>query len=161
MIAACPSAVTDTIVLKTGQLQFTNSKFQSVITHQHFTDRVFLEITGFSVSCGQIHLSWFLLSHPSSCSINSAFNGSLPDNSRYQTVTGLKLQDDKSYKIAIKASDLRHKTFQVVCSSVLVIDTSRPQGGWINDGPGADRSFQASKLLQVNWGGVSENKKWY
>ena len=34
------------------------------------------------------------------------------------------------------------------------MDTSKPQGGWIRDGPGADLSYQASKFLQVNWGGV-------
>ena len=132
-----------------------NSKFQSAVTYQHFTDRVFLEVSGFSVSCGQIiYLSWFLISGTSSCSLNSTFNGSLPDNIRHHNVTGLTLQDNKSYKVAIKASDIRHEAYQVVCSGVLVVDTSRPQGGWIRDGPGVDLSFQASKFLQVNWGGV-------
>ena len=49
---------------------------------------------------------------------------------------------------------MRRKVYKVVCTGVLVVDTSRPQGGWIRDGPASDRSYQASKLLQVNWGGV-------
>ena len=49
---------------------------------------------------------------------------------------------------------MRNNIPQLVCSGVLIIDTSKPQGGWIRDGPGADLSYQASKSLQVNWGGV-------
>ena len=131
-----------------------DSKFQSTSTYQYVTDKLFLEITGFSVSCGQIHLSWFLLSGSSSCSLNSAFSGSLPDTSIHQTVTGVTLRDNQSYKVSIKASDLRRQTYRVVCSGILVVDTSKPQGGWIRDGAGADLSYQGSKLLQVNWGGV-------
>ena len=59
-----------------------------------------------------------------------------------------------SYKIFIRASDLRGKNYQPVCSKAVVIDTSKPQGGWVHDGPRADLSYQASELLQVNWGGV-------
>ena len=49
---------------------------------------------------------------------------------------------------------MRNNIPQLVCSAAVIIDTSRPQGGWIRDGPGADLSYQASKSLQVNWGGV-------
>ena len=146
--------MTDAIILTTGKVQFMNSKFQSVITHQYFKDRLFLNFSGFSVSCGQIHFSWFLLSETSSCSLNSSFSGFLSDNSRHHAVTGLTLQDKKSYKVAIKASDMRRQTYKVVCSSALVVDTSKPQGGWIRDGPRSDLSYQDSKFLQVNWGGV-------
>ena len=68
-------------------------------------------------------------------------------------MTGLTLQDNKSYKLSIQAADIRNNIPQLVCSSVVTIDTSKPQGGWIRDGPGADLRYQASKLLQVNWGG--------
>ena len=146
--------MTDAIVLQTGQVQFMDSNFQSVISYQYLTDRVFLEISGFSVSCGQIHLSWFLLSGLSSCSLNSTFSGLLADTSRHQTVSGLTLQDKKTYRIAIKASDMRRQTYKVICSGVLVMDTSKPQGGWIRDGPSADLSYQAYTFMQVNWGGV-------
>ena len=49
---------------------------------------------------------------------------------------------------------MRNNSPQLVCSGVVIIDTSKPQGGWIRDGPGADLSYQASKSMQVNWGGV-------
>ena len=68
-------------------------------------------------------------------------------------MTGLTLQDNNSYKVSIQAADIRNNIPQLVCSGVVTIDTSKPQGGWIRDGPGADLSYQASKLLQVNWGG--------
>ena len=135
-------------------MQFMDSSFHSVVTYQYLTDRVFFEISGFSVSCGQIHFQWFLLSGTSSCSLNSSFSGSLSGTSRHHTVTGLTMKDNRSYKFALKASDMRHKVYKVVCTGVLVVDTSKPQGGWIRDGPGADLSYQASKFLQVNWGGV-------
>lgn len=146
--------MTDSIVLKDGQVQFMDSKFNSVVTYQYFTDKVFLEITGFSVSCGKIHLTWYLLSAMSPCSSNSPFSGSLTGTSRYQTVYGLKMKDNRNYKFAVRASDIRRKVNKVVCTGVIVVDTSKPQGGWIRDGPARDRSYQSSKFLQVNWGGV-------
>ena len=72
----------------------------------------------------------------------------------HETFTGLILQDNNSYKVSIQASDIRKNVPQLVCSGVVVIDTSKPQGGWIRDGSGADLSYQDGKLLQVNWGGV-------
>ena len=135
-------------------MQFMDSSFHSVVTYQYLTDRVFFEISGFSVSCGQIHFQWFFLSGTTSCSLNSSFSGSLSGTSRHYTVTGLTMKDNRSYKFALKASDMRRKVYKVVCTGVLVVDTSKPQGGWIRDGPGADLSYQASKFLQVNWGGV-------
>ena len=137
-----------------GQVQFMDSTFQSLITHQYFTDKVFLGISGFSVSCGEMHLTWFLLSGMSSCSINTNISSSLPGISKHHTVTGLALEDNRNYKFALKASDMRREVYKVVCTGVLVVDTSTPQGEWIRDGPASDRSYQASKLLQVNWGGV-------
>ena len=72
----------------------------------------------------------------------------------HETFTGLILQDTNSYKVSIQASDIRNNVPQLVCSGVVVIDTSKPQDGWIRDGSGADLSYQDTKLLQVNWGGV-------
>ena len=131
-----------------------DSKFQSAITYHYITDRLFLNLSGFSVSCGHLNFRWSVISGNSSCSFNSLVNGTLPDATAYQTITGLTLQDKTTYRVSVKASDLRDKTHQFVCSSVIVVDTSKPQGGWIRDGPGADLSYQASTLLQVNWGGV-------
>ena len=131
-----------------------DSKFQSASSYQFITDRLFLNISGFSVSCGQLNLRWSVLSETSTCSFNSSVNGTLPVTNTYQTITGMTLQDNTTYRVSVKASDVRGKTHYLVCSSVIVVDTSKPQGGWIHDGPWVDLSYQASTLLQVNWGGV-------
>ena len=154
ILGTCPGALVDDIVLKTGSLQIMDSKFQSPSTYQYITDRLFLKVSGFSVSCGQLNLRWSVLSGTSPCSFNSPVNGTLPDATAYHTITGLVLPDNTTYKVSVKASDLRNKAHQLVCSSVIVVDTSKPHGGWIRDGPGGDLSYQASTLLQVNWGGV-------
>ncbi|KAL9987476.1 hypothetical protein ACROYT_G001789 [Oculina patagonica] len=154
VLGTCPGAVTDNVVLKTGSLQMMDSRFQSAITYQYITNRLFLRISGFSVSCGRLNLRWSVLSGTSSCYFNSPVSGTLSDNNVYQTITGLTLHDNTNYKVSVKASDLRDKMHPFFCSNVIVVDTSKPQGGWIRDGPGADMSYQASRLLQVNWGGV-------
>ena len=146
--------MTDSIVLKIGNLQLMDSKFQSASSYQYITDRLFLNISGWSVSCGQINLRWSLVSGSSPCSFNSSASGTLPDTNAYQTITGLTLQDNTTHRVSLKASDVRAKTYPLVCGSDIVVDKSKPHGGWIRDGPGADLSYQASTLLQVNWGGV-------
>ena len=60
----------------------------------------------------------------------------------HETFTGLILQNNNRYKVSIQASDIRNNVPQLVCSGVVDIDTSKPRGGWIHDGPGADLSYQ-------------------
>ena len=131
-----------------------DSKFQSASSYQYITDRLFLNISGFSVSCGHLNLRWSVLTGTSPCSFNGPVSGTLSDTNVYQTITGLTLQDNTTYKVSVKASDLREEIHHLVCGSTILVDTSKPQGGWIHDGPGADLSYQASTLLEVNWGGV-------
>ena len=154
IFGACPGAVTDDILLKTGSIQMMDSKFQTAVFYQNITDRLFLNISGFSVSCGQISFRWFLLAAISPCTFNSHVNGTFQNGNFFQTINGLGLQDNSSYKIALQAYDLRGKTHQPVCGREMVVDISKPQGGWIHDGPTADLSYQSTTLLQVNWGGV-------
>ena len=153
-LGTCPGAVADNIVLRTGSLLTMDSDFQSAKTYQYNRDKIFVEISGFSTSCGQLKLRWYVLPGSSPCSFFSHVTGILPDTNTHQTITGLTLQDSATYKVAIKASDIRRKTYQPVCSSDIVVDTSKPQGGWIRDGSGADLSYQSSTVLQANWGGV-------
>ncbi|KAJ7365966.1 hypothetical protein OS493_002705 [Desmophyllum pertusum] len=115
ILGTCPGAVTDNIVLKMGSLQIMSSKFQSASTYQSITDRLFLKISGFSVSCGQIHLRWSVLSGTSTCSFNSHISGNLTITNVHHTLPGLTLQDNTTYKVSISASDLRDKTYQLVC----------------------------------------------
>ena len=129
--------------------------FKSTISFQYFTDKLYLHISGFSASCGQLVLKWFLLPATSACSTVSGVKGTFSNNNNVQqTLTGLTLQDNNRYKVSIQASDIRNNVPQLVCSGVVIIDTSKPQSGWVRDGPGADLSYQATKSLQVNWGGV-------
>ncbi|KAL9987480.1 hypothetical protein ACROYT_G001793 [Oculina patagonica] len=153
-LGTCPGAVEDSITVTTGTALFKDQTFQTTISYQYFTDKLYLQISGFSVSCGQLTLKWFLLPSTSACSTVSNSQGTFPNSNAQQTLTGLPLQDNKGYKVSIQASDMRNNVPRLVCSGVVIIDTSKPQGGWVRDGPGADLSFQASKLLQVNWGGV-------
>ncbi|PFX19963.1 hypothetical protein AWC38_SpisGene15613 [Stylophora pistillata] len=154
ILGGCPGMVTDDIFINIGDVQIVDSKQQSPIQYQYITDRLFLKISGFSSTCGSISLRWSLLLGSTPCSFNANISGTLEGNNDYHTVRGLSLQDMASYKISVRASDLRGKTYLPVCSKAVVIDTSKPHGGWIHDGPRADLSYQASTLLQVNWGGV-------
>ena len=154
ILGSCPGIVTDNIVIKIGNLKIVDPRLQSAINYQYVTDKLFLKISGFSASCGRIILRRSLLLGTSPCSFTANVSGTLENSNGFQTVTGLTLQDNESYKISIRASDFRDKTYQPVCSQAIVVDTSKPQGGWIHDGPGSDLSYQASTLLQVNWGGV-------
>ena len=153
-LGTCPGAVEDKITVTTGTAQLVDQTFNSVVSYQYLTDKLYVKIFGFSVSCGQLTLNWFLLSSTSTCSTTSMVNGSFPNNNVQQILTGITLQDTKGYKLSVQASDMRNNAPQIVCSSVVIIDASKPHGGWIRDGPGADLSYQATKLLQVNWGGV-------
>lgn len=110
-------------------------------------------MTGFSVSCGALTLQWFLLPASSACNNASSVTGTFSNNNVQQALSGLNLQDNSKYKVSIQASDLRNNIPQLTCSGEITIDTSTPKVGWIHDGPGADLSYQASKFLQVNWGG--------
>ena len=144
----------DKITVTAGTAKLMDQTFQTTISYQYFTDKLYLQISGFSVSCGQLTLKWFILPSTSICSTASGVKGTFSNSNAQQTLTGLNLQDNNGYKVSIQASDIRNNVPQLVCSGVAIIDTSKPQGGWVRDGPGADLSFQASKLLQVNWGGV-------
>ncbi|XP_078378028.1 uncharacterized protein LOC144661203 isoform X1 [Oculina patagonica] len=153
-LGTCPAAVVDTVVITTGIAEIMDRNFHSPSSYQYNTDRIFLRISGFSVSCGTVKLRWFVLPGKSACSDSSLANGTLPNGNIHQTLTGLTLQDNTSYKVAISASDLRDIVQKRVCSCVIVVDATEPTGGWIYDGPAADIDYQSSKLFQANWGGV-------
>ena len=153
-LGTCPAAVTDSITMATGTLNMKDSQFTVAIGYQYATDRVNLELTGFSTSCGDMKYNWYLLDGSAACTTNSNIKGTLPNTNTKQTLSALTLQDNRSYKIAILLLDTRNNTSQPVCSNAVTIDTSYPQGGWIHDGSRVDLSYQASKHVQVNWGGV-------
>lgn len=152
-LGSCPGAEIDSITLTTGTVKLSDQAFQSDIHFQYHTDKLYLQMTGFSISCGRLTLQWFILPASSACSNASSVIGTFPNNNLQQALSGLNLQDNSKYKVAIQASDIRNNNPQLVCSGKVTIDTSIPKDGWIHDGAGADLSYQASKFLQVNWGG--------
>ncbi|PFX19966.1 Versican core protein [Stylophora pistillata] len=153
-LGTCPGGKTDSITLTTGTVQLQDQAFKTTISFQHSTGKLHLRMSGFSFLCGQLTLKWFLLPASSACNTVSGVKGTFSNGNFQQTLTGLNLQDNSKYKVAIQASDMRKKNAQLVCSREITIDTSKPQGGWIRDGAGADLSYQDTKVLQVNWGGI-------
>ncbi|XP_022809719.1 uncharacterized protein LOC111346712 [Stylophora pistillata] len=152
-LGICPAFVVDSVTVTTGTVKIVDQNFHNTIFYQHVTDKLFINISGFNVSCGKMNLRWFLLPGASSCSGSSLANGIIQSTNNLQTLSGLTLQDGKSYKISIAASDLRDKIQHRECSSAVIVDTSKPTHGWVHDGEADDLDYQSSKLFQVNWGG--------
>ncbi|PFX11922.1 hypothetical protein AWC38_SpisGene24199, partial [Stylophora pistillata] len=152
-LGICPAFVVDSVTVTTGTVKIVDQNFHNTIFYQHVTDKLFVTISGFNVSCGKMNLRWFLLPGASSCSGSSLANGIIQSTNNLQTLSGLTLQDGKSYKISIAASDLRDKIQHRECSSAVIVDTSKPTHGWVHDGEADDLDYQSSKLFQVNWGG--------
>ena len=119
----------DNITLSAGTAQLMDHKFKSVVSYQYFTDKLYIKIPGFNVSCGQLTLNWFLLSSTSTCSMISTVSGTFSNNNIKQTLTGLALQVNERYKVSIQASDMRNNTPKVVCTEVVIIKTSNSSTG--------------------------------
>lgn len=87
-LGTCPGTVEDKINITTGTPQIMDQSFQSVASYQHFTDKLYLRIAGFSVSCGQLTLKWFVLTASSACNTVSAVKGTFANSNAQQTLTG-------------------------------------------------------------------------
>ena len=87
-LGTCPGSKVDKITVTTGTTQLMDRSFQSVISYQYFTDKLYLRLPGFSVSCGQLNLKWFLLSSSSACNTVSAVKGTLLSSNTQQSLTG-------------------------------------------------------------------------
>ena len=128
-LGTCPGAVEDKITVTTGTAQLVDQTFNSVVSYQYLTDKLYVKISGFSVSCGQLTLNWFLLPSTSTCSTISGVNGTFSNNNVQQKLSGITLQDTKGYKVSIQASDMRNNTPKVVCTEVVIIKTSNSSTG--------------------------------
>ncbi|KAK3722794.1 hypothetical protein QZH41_007481 [Actinostola sp. cb2023] len=96
---------------------------------------------------------WYLLDGSSACTTTSISRGVLPNTNTKQVISGLNLQDNKNYKIAIQAVDMRGAARPLVCTSSIAVDTSKPQVGWVYDGITKDFDYQSTKTITANWGG--------
>ncbi|XP_068691216.1 prestalk protein-like [Montipora foliosa] len=121
-LETCPGAEHDSINITTGSAQFTDQSFLSVISYHNLTNKLYVRLTGFSASCGQLNFQWFLLSSSSACITSSTVKGAFPNSNTRQTLTGLPLQDNSNYKVSIQAVDMRNNTAQHVCSGVININ---------------------------------------
>ena len=84
----CPGAEHDSINITTGSAQFTDQSFLSVISYHNLTNKLYVRLTGFSASCGQLNFQWFLLSSSSACITASTVKGAFPNSNTRQTLTG-------------------------------------------------------------------------
>ena len=119
----------DNITLTTGTAQLMDQTFNSVVHYQYFKDKLYIKISGFCVSCGQLTLNWFLLLSKSPCSTTSTVSGTFSNNNLQQILTGLTLKVNRKYKVSIQASDMRNNAPQVVCTGVVKIQTSNHSTG--------------------------------
>ncbi|KAK3735006.1 hypothetical protein QZH41_010660, partial [Actinostola sp. cb2023] len=152
-LGSCPADVTDVITIKTGSVQFQNPTFTAIASYQHVTSSLYLRIAGFSITCGVMKYKWYLLDGSSACTTTSISRGVLPNTNTKQVISGLNLQDNKNYKIAIQAVDMRGAARPLVCTSSIAVDTSKPQVGWVYDGNTKDIDYQSTKTITANWGG--------
>ena len=90
-LETCPGAIQDKINITSGTAQFMDQSFHSVTSYQHLTNKLYLRLDGFSVTCGPLTLKWFLLPSSSSCSASSAVSGTFLNSNTQQTVTGKNL----------------------------------------------------------------------
>ena len=120
--------------------------------YQPTTDKLYLKLSNFSVTCGDLIIKWSLLEDQGSCALGKNPGGLPPTNNH--VLTGLTLSNDKAYKVIVQVYDIRGQSGLPVCSNAITIDTSRPSGGWIRDGLGSkDVQFQSSKTISAVWGG--------
>ena len=140
------------IKLVAGKSALTRSNFGNSIAYQSITDKLYLKLTGFSITCGAHTIKWSLLKGRDTCTLGKN-PGSLSTTNN-NVLSGLVLQNGHEYKIVVQAFDIRGQSGLPVCSNVVTIDTSRPSGGWIRDGLGStDIQFQSSKTISATWGG--------
>lgn len=140
-------------------MKITEHQLNKEITYQYVTDKLNIEISPFkSPNCGQQKYKWYLLESSATCGADSSTSGYLPISVTRKTLTGLKLANTKSYKIAVE-KHISTKRRKVVsrrsCSNAVIIDNSIPKGGWVRDGPGpiTDINYQRSRIVHAHWGG--------
>ena len=152
MLGTCPPQTVDAIKLHDGQSALTLSNFASATAYQSTTGKLYLKLSNFSVTCGDLTTKWSLLQDIAICALGKN-TGSLPPTNNH-VLSGLTLKNDEAYKVVVQVNDIRGQAGLPVCSNAVTIDTSRPSGGWIRDGLGSkDVQFQSSKKISATWGG--------
>ena len=105
------------------------------------------------MTCGPLLVKWSLIKAEENCYL-AENNTTLSANTNNHVLTGLDMQNTKRYKIVVQAYDVRRQCTLPVCSNSVTIDTSKPQGGWVNDGlTFPDLQYQSSRSFGASWGG--------
>jgi hypothetical protein len=153
VIGTCPPTAINPIYLQEGQAKITVSNFATTVTFQSSTDKLHLQLSGFSVTCGSLTVRWSLIKAENSCNLGRN-NATLSSNTNNHIFAGLDLQNTDTYKVVVQASNIREQFGLPVCSNAVTIDTSTPTGGWVYDGSGStDLQYQSSKSFSASWGG--------
>ena len=141
------------IDLKEGQASLTLSNFAKTIAFQSNTEELYLKLSGFSVTCGSLDIKWSLIKAEENCYL-AENSGTLSSDINNHILTGLNMKDTNTYKIVVRASNIRGQSGLHVCSNPVTIDTSTPTDGWVHDGLGSTNvQYQSSKSLSATWGG--------
>ncbi|CAB3984855.1 extracellular matrix A-like [Paramuricea clavata] len=127
VIGTCPPTAINPIYLQEGQARITVSNFAKTVTFQSSTDKLHLQLSGFSVTCGSLTVRWSLIKAENSCYLGRN-NATLSSNTNNHILTGLNLQNTDTYKVVVQASNIREQLGLPVCSNDVTIDTG------INDG---------------------------
>jgi hypothetical protein len=127
VIGTCPPTAINPIYLQEGQARITVSNFAKTVTYQSSTDKLHLQLSGFSVTCGSLTVRWSLIKAENSCNLGRN-NATLSSNTNNHILAGLNLQNTDTYKVVVQASNIREQFGLPVCSNEVTIDTG------INDG---------------------------
>ena len=152
VVGTCPPRSVAAIYFQEGQASLTFSNFAQTITFQSNTDKLHLKLSGFFVTCGSLVVKWSLIKAEENCYL-AENNATLPSNTDNHDLTGLNMQNTERYKIVVQAHDIRRHYTLPVCSNAVTIDTSTPQGGWVNDGLSMDLQYQSGRSFSASWGG--------
>ena len=152
---SCPPKKTDPVTINRGDVALVDSDFSSQIEYQSNDSVLFLQMKGFSATCGELNFRWALHEDKERCVLGK-ISLLLPSGRNEFVLTGLRLKHTKAYKIAVLPSTIRGQDGTTVCTNIITIDTSEPTGGWIRDGFGTYKlQYQSSQSIQVSWGGFT------
>jgi hypothetical protein len=153
VIGTCPPTHITPIYLQEGQASLTHSNFARPVAFQSSSDKLHLQLSGFSSTCGSITVKWSLIKAGDNCILGKN-NATLSSSTNNHILADLNLWTTETYKVVVQGNNIRQQFGLPVCSNAVTIDTSMPTGGWVYDGLGhTDLQYQSSKLFSTSWGG--------
>ncbi|XP_028410829.1 uncharacterized protein LOC114533499 [Dendronephthya gigantea] len=153
VLGTCPPNSVTGIRIQDGQARITLPNFGTPASFQASTNKLYLQLSGFSVTCGSLAIKWSIIKSDRSCYLDKE-NATLSLNTNTHILGGLNLPNAEIYKVVVQAYNIRDEFGLPVCSNPVTIDTSTPTSGWVHDGLGStDLQFQSSMTFSATWGG--------